>query len=120
MVRPVVTTPLIIHVMHWPGIDGLGSSEVNLISGRPTDRYRHVIVCMQGCTSFYKWLKRYVDVCEMTRQNGHDLGLYLRLFRIFRQLWPAVVRARNLLVRGSEAVRDIIDLQFSIDAMTQG
>ncbi len=97
MVRPVAEIPLIVHVIHQLGVGGLENGVVNLINQMPADRYRHVIVCLQGYTDFRKRLKRDdVDIYDMAKRDGHDIRLYMRLFRIFRQLRPAIVHTRNL------------------------
>lgn len=97
MTRPVTDIPLIVHVIHRFGVGGLENGVVNLINHMPADRYRHAIVCLQGYTDFRKRLKQdNVEIYDMAKQDGHDLGLYVRLFRIFRQLRPAIVHTRNL------------------------
>lgn len=105
MTRPIEDTPLIIHVIHRFGVGGLENGVVNLINHMPRDRYRHVIVCLQGYTDFHKRLKRDdVDIYDMAKRDGHDFGLYVRLFRIFRQLRPAIVHTRNLSALESQIV----------------
>lgn len=97
MTRPVTDIPLIVHVIHRFDVGGLENGVVNLINHMPADRYRHAIVCLQGYTDFRKRLKQdNVEIYDMAKQDGHDLGLYVRLFRIFRQLRPAIVHTRNL------------------------
>jgi sugar transferase (PEP-CTERM/EpsH1 system associated) len=97
MTRPVTDIPLIVHVIHRFDVGGLENGVVNLINHMPADRYRHVIVCLQGYTDFHKRLKQdNVEIYDMAKPDGHDLGLYVRLFRIFRQLRPAIVHTRNL------------------------
>ena len=89
--------PLIVHVIHRFGVGGLENGLVNLINHLPADRYRHAIVCLQGYTDFRKRLQQdHVAIYDMKKQDGHDLGVYLRMFRILRQLRPAIVHTRNL------------------------
>lgn len=97
MTRPITDIPLIVHVIHRFDVGGLENGVVNLINHMPADRYRHAIVCLQGYTDFRKRLKLdNVEIYDMAKQDGHDFGLYVRLFRIFRQLRPAIVHTRNL------------------------
>jgi sugar transferase (PEP-CTERM/EpsH1 system associated) len=98
--------PLIVHVIHRLGVGGLENGMVNLINHMPPQRYRHAIVCLQGYTDFRKRLQRDdVDIYDMEKKRaGNDLGLYLRLFRIFRQLRPAIVHTRNLSALESQIV----------------
>ncbi|MBI5430599.1 MAG: TIGR03088 family PEP-CTERM/XrtA system glycosyltransferase [Nitrosomonadales bacterium] len=105
MARTLANTPLIVHVVHRFGTGGLENGVVNLINNLPADRYRHAIVCLQGYTDFRKRLKLDdVAIYDMAKQDGHDTGLYLRLFRIFRQLRPAIVHTRNLSALESQVV----------------
>ena len=112
MTRPIADTPLIVHVTHRFDVGGLENGVVNLINNMPADRYRHAIVCLQGYTDFRKRLTRDdVDIYDMAKQNGHDFGLYLRLFRIFRQLRPAIVHTRNLSALESQVVAALVGVR---------
>lgn len=97
--------PLIVHVIHRLGTGGLENGLLNLINNIPKDRYRHAIVCLQGYTDFSKRLKRDdVALYDLAQRDGHDFGAYLRLFRIFRQLRPAIVHTRNLSALESQVI----------------
>jgi len=97
--------PLIVHVIHRFGVGGLENGIVNLINNMPEERYRHAIVCLQGYTDFHKRLQRdNVAIHDMAKRDGHDPGVYLRLFRIFRQLRPAIVHTRNLSAMEAQTV----------------
>ena len=97
--------PLIVHVIHRFGVGGLENGIVNLINHMPEERYRHAIVCLQGYTDFRKRLQREnVAIHDMAKRDGHDPRVYLRLFRIFRQLQPAIVHTRNLSAMEVQAV----------------
>ena len=105
MTSPVTDIPLIVHVIHRFDVGGLENGIVNLINHMPADRYRHAIVCLQGYTDFHKRLKQdNVEIYDMAKLDGHDLGLYVRLFRIFRQLRPAIVHTRNLSALETQVV----------------
>ena len=97
--------PLIVHVIHRFGIGGLENGVVNLINHMPEERYRHAIVCLQGYTDFRKRLQREnVAIHDMAKRDGHDPRVYWRLFRIFRQLRPAIVHTRNLSAMEVQAI----------------
>src|SRR5665647_460550 len=105
MTHPITDIPLIVHVIHRFDVGGLENGVVNLINHMPADRYRHAIVCLQGYTDFRKRLKQdNVEIYDMAKHDGHDFGLYVRLFRIFRQLRPAIVHTRNLSALESQVV----------------
>ncbi|MES1981078.1 MAG: TIGR03088 family PEP-CTERM/XrtA system glycosyltransferase [Pseudomonadota bacterium] len=105
MTRPPADIPLIVHVIHRLGVGGLENGMVNLINHMPPERYRHAIVCLQGYTDFRKRLRRDdVDIYDMEKRAGNDVGLYLRMYRIFRRLRPAIVHTRNLSALESQVV----------------
>jgi sugar transferase (PEP-CTERM/EpsH1 system associated) len=105
MMATIANTPLIVHVIHRFGVGGLENGVVNLINNIPADRYRHAIVCLQGYTDFRKRLRRDdVDIYDMAKKDGHDFGLYVRLYKLFRQLRPDIVHTRNLSALESQIV----------------
>lgn len=101
---PIATTqsarvrrvPLIAHVIHRFGVGGLENGLVNLINRMPAEDYRHAIVCLTEATDFRARLQRQVPIFELHKRAGHDLGLYRRLWRVFRTLRPDIVHSRNL------------------------
>lgn len=89
--------PLIVHVIHRLAVGGLENGLVNLINEMPPERYRHAIVCMTGFTAFAERLRRDdVPIFALHKRPGQDLGLYWRLYRLLRQLRPAIVHTRNI------------------------
>ncbi len=90
--------PLVAHVIFRLGIGGLENGLVNLINRMPSDRYRHVIVCLSESTDFAQRLHqdKQVQIYEMRKRRGKDLGVYWRLWRLFRQIRPDIVHTRNL------------------------
>lgn len=96
---PANPPPLIAHVIHHLMIGGLENGVVNLINTLPKDRYRHCIVCMTDASpSFMARLhKPDVQVYQIHKKPlGNDLAALGRVYRLFRQLRPAIVHSRNL------------------------
>ncbi len=92
-----MAAPLVVHIIHRLAIGGLENGLVNLINHMPQERYRHAIVCMTQSTDFRLRIKNSsVAVYELHKQPGHDIGLYLRLWRLLRSLRPALVHTRNI------------------------
>ena len=90
-------SPLIAHVIHRLDVGGTENGLVNLINHMPSDRYRHAIICLTDATRFKDRIKRKnVEVFSLHKRLGHDWGLYVRLWRLFRHLTPDVVHTRNL------------------------
>jgi sugar transferase (PEP-CTERM/EpsH1 system associated) len=89
--------PLIAHVIHRLDVGGMENGLVNLINRMPPERYRHAIVSLTDRTDFAKRIARDdVEILTFGKKPGHDPGLYVRLFRAFLRLRPAIVHTRNL------------------------
>jgi sugar transferase (PEP-CTERM/EpsH1 system associated) len=89
--------PLIAHVVQHFGMGGLENGVVNLLNHMPAERYRHVVICLDGYTDFRQRLHRDdVPFFALHKQPGKDLGLYGRLFRLLRELRPDLLHTRNL------------------------
>ena len=96
--RSITTQPpLIVHVIHHLGVGGLENGLINLINHIPPERYRHAIVCLKGYSDFRsRILRENVEIVALNKREGHDLGLYINLFRTLRRLKPDIVHTRNL------------------------
>jgi sugar transferase (PEP-CTERM/EpsH1 system associated) len=91
------TPPLIAHVLHRFDTGGLENGVVNLINHLPADAYRHVVIALTEVTDFRQRLRRSdVDCVALHKAPGHGARLYPRLWRLLRQLRPAIVHTRNL------------------------
>ncbi|MCX8049627.1 MAG: TIGR03088 family PEP-CTERM/XrtA system glycosyltransferase [Methylohalobius sp.] len=88
--------PLIVHVIYRLGMGGLENGLINLIHHLPEEKYRHAIICLTEATEFKQRLRRAVPIYELHKREGHDFGLYLRVWRLFRELKPDIVHTRNL------------------------
>lgn len=89
--------PLVVHIIHELGTGGLENGLVNIINRSPPGRYRHAIVCLTAAREFARRVTAPdVQVIELHKRPGHDLGLYWRLWKTLRTLRPAIVHTRNL------------------------
>lgn len=89
--------PLIAHIIFTLGTGGLENGLVNIINRCPPSRYRHAIICLSHAQEFSRRLTATnVEIIELHKKPGHDLGMYWRLWRQLRRLRPAVVHTRNL------------------------
>lgn len=76
---------------------GLENGIVNLINHMPAEAYRHCIVALTEVTDFRSRIQRGdVEFIGLNKAPGHGIWLYPQLFRLFRQLRPAIVHSRNL------------------------
>ena len=89
--------PLIAHVVYRFAVGGLENGVVNLINRLPSDAYRHVVISLTEVTDFRQRVTRDdVAFIALDKPPGHALWIYPRLYRLFRELRPAIVHSRNL------------------------
>lgn len=89
--------PLVVHVMHRFDTGGLENGVVNLINHMPATAYRHAVIALTDITDFKNRIQRTdVQFFALNKQPGHVLWIYPQLYRLFRQLKPAIVHTRNL------------------------
>jgi sugar transferase (PEP-CTERM/EpsH1 system associated) len=89
--------PLVAHVVYRFDVGGLENGVVNLINHMPRNAYRHVVISLTDITDFRQRIVRNdVEFIALDKPEGHALWIYPQLFRLFRQLRPAIVHSRNL------------------------
>jgi sugar transferase (PEP-CTERM/EpsH1 system associated) len=89
--------PLIAHVVFSFDYGGLENGVINLVNGLPQDAFRHTIIALTSATGIRARIRRAdVDVHALNKRHGKDPMTYLRLFRLLRQLRPAIVHTRNI------------------------
>lgn len=90
--------PLVAHVVFRFGVGGLENGIVNLVNRMPAGRWRHAIIALTEVSGqFAERIERDdVRYIELGKGPGHLLRDYPRLYRLFRDLRPAIVHTRNL------------------------
>ena len=90
--------PLVLHIVYRLDVGGLENGLVNLINHMPADAYRHVVVALtEVVPGFSRRITRAdVQFISLHKPPGHGIALYPRLWRLFRELRPAIVHTRNL------------------------
>jgi len=89
--------PLIAHVIVRLGIGGLENGLVNLINSLPAHRFRHAVISLTDASAFQARIRRSdVNVYCLGKRPGHDWTLYWKLWRLFRDIRPAILHTRNL------------------------
>lgn len=106
--------PLIAHIIFRLDIGGLENGLVNLINHMPADRYRHAIICLTGYTDFRDRIERNVEVFALNKAEGKDFGMYVRLWRLLRELRPDVVHTRNLSTLDSQFVAALAGIRHRV------
>ena len=90
--------PLIVHVVHRFGLGGLENGIVNLVNRMPSQRWRHAIVALTDVSAEFAARIQRADVqtIALEKRPGHLLRYYPRIYRLLRELRPAIVHTRNL------------------------
>lgn len=89
--------PLIVHIIYRLSIGGLENGLVNLINHLPQERFRHAIICLTDSTDFRNRLQRDdVAIYEVHKRAGQDWSSFVKVYRLLKQLKPAIVHSRNL------------------------
>ena len=90
--------PLIVHVVYRFGLGGLENGIVNLVNRMPGQRWRHAIVSLTDVSAEFAERIERADLrtIALDKRPGHLLRDYPRLYRLFKELRPAVVHTRNL------------------------
>ncbi|PWV65722.1 sugar transferase (PEP-CTERM/EpsH1 system associated) [Plasticicumulans acidivorans] len=100
-----MAAPLIAHVVHRLTVGGLENGVVNLINHMPVEHYRHAVICLTDHTDFAQRIRRPdVELIDLHKHPGQDLGLYRRLLTTLRRLRPAIVHTRNVGTQEALAV----------------
>lgn len=89
--------PLIIHVIHHLYMGGMENGLINLINHMPTAQYRHAVLCVEDYSDFRNRITRPdVDVIALYRSRIGVWKLRREIYRLCRQMQPAIVHSRNL------------------------
>lgn len=94
---PPDTRPVVVHVMYRFDTGGLENGVVNLIDNMPASAYRHVVLALTDVTDFKRRIKRSdVEFIALHKPPGQGFWQFPKLYKLFRQLRPAIVHSRNL------------------------
>lgn len=97
MTKEIQQPPLIAHVIYRLGIGGLENGLINLINQMPADKYRHMIICLKGSTSFRERLRRKdVQIIDLQKKDGQDWHSFVSLYKILKQYQVDIIHTRNL------------------------
>jgi sugar transferase (PEP-CTERM/EpsH1 system associated) len=90
--------PLVAHVVYRFSMGGLENGVVNLINRLPAERWRHAIVALTDIDAgFAARIQRPdVQMVALRKPPGQGFWQFPKLYRLLRQLRPAIVHTRNL------------------------
>ena len=103
------SAPLVVHIIYALGTGGLENGLVNVINHTPPQRYRHAVICLTDAAEFAQRISPPgVQVVELHKNPGHDVGMYWRLFKTLRSLAPDIVHSRNLAALEAQAITVLV------------
>ena len=93
-----IASRLILHIVYRFSTGGLENGVVNLINRLPANRWRHGVVALTEVSAMFQARIERSDTLfiGLDKGPGHAVKLYPQLFRLFRELRPAIVHTRNL------------------------
>lgn len=88
---------LVVHLVYSFGCGGLQTLLAECIDRLPAAHYRHAVVCLTEITDNRKIVGR-ADTAfyELGKRPGNDLRTHVKLWKLFRQLRPAIVHTYNI------------------------
>ncbi len=96
--NPAIGQRLVVHVVNRFAVGGLENGVVNLINRMSPERWRHAVISLTDIAETFAARVERKDTLfhALHKPPGHLLRLYPRLYRLLRELRPAVVHTRNL------------------------
>ncbi|MEP7183698.1 MAG: TIGR03088 family PEP-CTERM/XrtA system glycosyltransferase [Betaproteobacteria bacterium] len=90
--------PLVVHVVYRFAVGGLENGVVNLINRLPVQSWRHAVLSLTDVDPAFRAriTRPDVDCIALGKGPGHAYRLYPRIYRLLRELKPAIVHTRNL------------------------
>ena len=107
---------LIAHIVFSFDIGGLENGVVNLINRMPPDQYQHTIICLTGYNpEFFKRITQpSVQIHALGKRDGNDFGMFLRLWKLLRQIKPDIVHTRNLATLETQVVATLAGVKARV------
>ena len=98
------TRPLILHVVYRFSVGGLENGVVNLVNHMPAARWRHAVVSLTEVDPVFaaRVQRKDVEFRALHKPPGQGIWQYPQLYRLFRELRPAIVHTRNLAALESQ------------------
>lgn len=89
--------PLVAHVVFRFDYGGLENGIVNIVNSLPASEFDHAIIAISEVSDFKARIRRPdVRVFALHKKPGKDFGAYIRLWKLLREIKPAIVHTRNI------------------------
>lgn len=97
--------PLVAHLVYRFAMGGMEHGIVTLINNMPPERFRHSVIALTDYTDFAKSIQTPdVPVIALHKRPGNDFGVHAKLWRLLREMRPAILHTRNLGTMEFQAV----------------
>lgn len=91
------SVPHIVHLVYAFDTGGMENGMVNLFNTLPPERFRHTVIALTGFSRFKERITgQQVDFYALDKKPGHAPGVFVRLYRLLRELKPDLLHTRNL------------------------
>lgn len=108
--------PLVAHVLYRLDVGGLENILVELINGMPEGDYRHAVICIADYTRFRERLRADVPVYALNKAPGLGIGMFVRFWRLIRELRPDIVHSSNLAALECQPVAALAGVRARVHA----
>jgi len=88
--------PLVVHLIYCLDTGGLERVMLNCIRGMAGQGFRHAVISLTHASQFANQLPADVPVYCLGKNPGADLTIHLKLWRLLRDLRPAIMHSYNL------------------------
>lgn len=88
--------PIVVHLIYRLDIGGLERVMLNCINQMQGENFKHVIVSLTDANNFAQSENNHVEVHCLGKKEGSDLGIHLKLFKLLRNIKPAILHTYNL------------------------
>ena len=94
--HPKTAPQLIVHIVFRFDYGGLENGVTNVINALSNDLFCHAVIALTEATDFKNRLEDSVPVYSLGKKPGKDINAYFRLYKLLRNLRPAIIHTRNI------------------------
>ncbi len=84
------------HLVYSFDIGGLERVIANCIGALDSSKYRHTIIALTSIGDFISEIGEFVESYSLHKKQGHDFGIYIKLYKILKTIKPDVLHTYNL------------------------
>lgn len=86
----------IVHIVYSFSEGGLENIIIQLINRLPAEKFEHILISLTNISEFKDRInKKNIQYIELNKKPGHAIPLYLKIYKLLRQIKPDVVHSCN-------------------------